>query len=88
MGKIEGDWLEEEQKLAILVSIEQASTTGIPQTRSCAMWMINRKRVVRWLGRRKQRHSLANGTPGPKAPAHRLLAPEGKKRGRCCIVDM
>ena len=31
------------------------------------MWMINRRRVVRWFGRRKQGQSLANGTPGPKA---------------------
>lgn len=83
MGKIEGDWLEEEQKLAILVSIEQASTTGISQTRTCAMWMINRRRVVRWLRRWKQRKSLANGTPGPQAPGHRLLPQE-----RTAVVRM
>jgi putative transposase len=83
VGKIEGDWLEEEQKLAILVSIEQASTTGISQTRTCAMWMINRRRVVRWLRRWKQRKSLANGTPGPQAPGHRLLPQE-----RTAVVSM
>ena len=83
MGKIEGDWLEEEQKLAILVSIEQARAKGISRTRSCAMWMINRRRVVRWFGRRKQCQSLANGTPGPKAPGHRLLPQE-----RTAVVDM
>jgi putative transposase len=83
VGKIDGGWLEEEQKRAILVTIEQASAKGIPQTRSCAMWMISRRRVVRWFGRRKQRQSLANGTPGPKAPGHRLLPQE-----RAAVVAM
>jgi transposase InsO family protein len=76
VGTIGGDWLEEEQKRAILESIEQASTMGISRTRSCAMWMINRRRVVRWFARRQQRGELANGKPGPKAPGHRLLPQE------------
>lgn len=83
MGKIEGGWLEEEQKLAIVVSIEQARANGISRSRSCAMWMINRRRVVRWFGRHKQGQSLANGRPGPKDCEHRLLPQE-----RAAVLQM
>jgi putative transposase len=83
VGKIEGCWLEEEQKLAILVTVEQARAKGISQSRSCAMWMINRRRVVRWMGRLKQRQSLANGEPGPRAADHRLLPQE-----RAAVLEM
>jgi putative transposase len=76
VGTIAGNWLAEEQKLTILESIEQASTMGISRTRSCAMWMINRRRVVRWFARRQQRAALVNGKPGPKEPGHRLLPQE------------
>lgn len=47
------------------------------------MWMINRRRVVRWVGRRTQRGGLANGKPGPRKASHRLLPQE-----RTAVVRM
>jgi len=76
VGKIEGAWLDEGQKSAILVTLEEARAKGVSRVRACAMWMINRRRVVRWSGRWKRGQSLDNGKPGPKGPIHRLLPEE------------
>ena len=56
--------------------IEHAKEKGISLTRACAMWRINRRRVVRW--RRKWTHggSLNSGKPGPTHPLHKLLPEE------------
>ncbi len=76
MGKIEGRWLGEEHKGEILLTIEEAKVQGISRSRSCALWMIERRRVVRWSGRLKRGQSLANGKPGPREAFHRLLPEE------------
>ena len=68
--------MEEERKSAILLSLEEARTKGVSRVRACAMWMINRRRVVRWSGIWKRCLSLDNGKPGPKDAAHRLLSEE------------
>src|SRR5512134_2955766 len=68
--------MDEEQKSAILVSMEEARAKGVSRIRACAMWMINRRRVVRWSGNWKRGQSLDNAKPGPKDPVHRLLPEE------------
>lgn len=76
MGPITGQWLEEEKKGTILVMIEHAKEKGISLTWACAMWIINRRRVVRWRRKRAQGRSLNNGKPGPTHPLHKLLPEE------------
>jgi len=83
VGKVEGAWLDEGQKGAILLTVEEAKAKGVPRIRACAMWMINRRRVVRWSGNQRRGQSLANGRPGPRDPAHRLLPEE-----RAAVVAM
>jgi len=69
VGKIEGLWMEEEQKSDILASMEEAGAKGVSRIRACAMWMIDRRRVVRWSGIWKRGGSLDNGKPGPRTCA-------------------
>jgi hypothetical protein len=57
--------MNEEQKTAILLTMEEARAKGITRVRTCAMWMIDRRRVLRWAGNRKRGQSLDNGKPGP-----------------------
>ena len=57
---------------------ERAKDTGISITRTCAVWKIERRRVVRWRRKEKDGHSLENGKPGPRYPSHTLL-PEEKR---------
>jgi putative transposase len=76
VGKIEGTWIEEEHKVAMLMSIEDAKVKGISKRRVCGMWMVGRRRVTRWYRPWRQGQSLVNGKPGPKAPVHRLLPEE------------
>ena len=76
MGKIERFWIEEEHKVAMLMTIEDAKVKGISKSRACSMWMVNRRRVSRWRRVWKQGKRLVNGKPGPKAPAHGLLPEE------------
>jgi len=78
VGEIGGRWLKEEQKLEILVIIDQAKEEGLSVTRSCILWRISRRRVVRWSAKKKNGQSLKNNKPGPTAPVHRLL-PEEKQ---------
>jgi putative transposase len=68
--------MDEEQKSAIVLSIEEARTKGVSRIDACAMWMIDRRRVVRWSGMRKRGQGLDNGKPGPKDPVHTLLSEE------------
>ena len=68
--------MDEEQKTAILLTMEEARAKGITRVRACALWMIDRRRVVRWSGNWKRGQSLDNGKPGPKDPVHRLLPEE------------
>jgi len=76
VGKIEGGWLQEEQKVSILLSIREAKANRICKSRICAMWRINRRRVVRWSRKWRQGLGLVNGKPGSSEPVHRLLPEE------------
>jgi len=78
VGEIKGQWLTEEQKLDILNTIEWGKGLGVSATRSCEMWRINRRRVVRWERERREGNSLRNRKPGALNPVHRLL-PEEKE---------
>jgi len=76
VGKIEGSWIEEEHKVAMLMTIEDAKAKGISKGHACGMWMVSRRRVSRWWRSWKQGKSLVNSKPGPKAPTHSLLPEE------------
>jgi hypothetical protein len=76
VGEITGCWLEEEQKIDILLLIESAKQQGFPMTRVCSLMMISRRRTVRWQRRWKEGEGLKNLTPGPKHPLHTLLPME------------
>ena len=76
LGKIEGAWLESEQKREIVASTVKGKETGIPVSLTCRMWGIHRRRVSRWRGRLKQGLPLENKKPGPREPLHRLLPVE------------
>jgi len=78
VGAIKATWLSREQKVDILSMTERAKDTGISITRTCAVWKIERRRVVRWRRKEKDGHSLENGKPGPRYPSHTLL-PEEKR---------
>ncbi len=70
MGEIKGQWLSEEQKLAILETIQWGKGFGVTETHSCTTWRINRRRVGRWRKALKSEVSLANKKPGPLHPLH------------------
>lgn len=76
MGAIKGAWLREEQKVAIVLSIEEAQEKRITIARACDMWRIDRRRVSRWATARNRGQGLGNGKPGPARPCHRLLEEE------------
>ena len=76
MGEIKGTWLSIEQKVDILSMTERAKNRGISITRVCALWMIERRRVVRWRRKKKEGQDLEDLKPGPKYPSHKLLAEE------------
>ena len=76
MGKIDGCWLETEQKVDIILSTEAAKSKGISITSTCRVWAINRRRVNRWREKRLRGQSLDNGKLGPENPVHRLLPEE------------
>ena len=56
--------------------IEHAREKGISMTRACALWRINRRRVVRWGRKWKDGTELHTVKPGPKIPLHSLLPEE------------
>ena len=76
MGEIKGTWLSLEQKVDILSMTEKAKNKGIAITRTCALWKIERRRVVRWRRKEKNGQSLENLKPGPRYPVHSLLPAE------------
>lgn len=76
MGPIAGQWIKEQTKLEILTVIKTSQQQGVSARRSCAILVIAQRRLVRWQQRTRQGLSLANLTPGPKAPLHRVLAEE------------
>ena len=73
---MKGRWLSQDQKLEILMINAQAQEKGFPATRTCEIWEIKRRRVVRWRTKMKDGHGLRNRKPGPKAPVHKLLPEE------------
>jgi putative transposase len=76
VGEISGLWLEEQLKAEILVMVERAKEQGVSITRTCALFMIGRRRVVRWRRARDTGKGLKNLKPGPTEPVHRLLPVE------------
>jgi len=76
VGEIKGQWLEQEQKVEILVMIECAKEKGVSMTRGCALLMISRRRIVRWRNKCNRGESLENLKPGPREPLHKLLPVE------------
>ncbi len=76
MGKIEGCSLEKEQKIKILMAIQKAKAMGIPKTKVCDMWRIERRRVYRWQEKQQHGRCLKNIKPGPTNSAHKLLPME------------
>ena len=76
VGQMKGRWLSQDQKLEILLINAQAQGKGFPATRTCEIWKINRRRVVRWHIKMKDGHGLQNRRPGPKMPIHKLLPEE------------
>lgn len=76
MGEIKSIWLSIEQKVEIISLIKDAKNRGTSITRSCVLWRINRRRVVRWRSKEKDGQGLENMKPGPRYPAHKLLPEE------------
>ena len=77
MGPIAGQWLNEQTKLEILTVIETSKQQGVSARRSCAHpGDCQHRRIVRWQQRARQGQSLANCTPGPNEPLHRVLPEE------------
>jgi putative transposase len=83
VGAITGTWVSLEQKVDILSMTEQAKEKGVSITRTCALWKIERRRVVHWRRKQKRRESLDNSKPGPRYPSHALLPEE-----KTAIVSM
>jgi len=73
---MKGHWLSQDQKIEILMINAEGKEKGLPVTRTCEFWEINRCRVVRWHTKMKNGHDLQNRKPGPKVPAHKLLPEE------------
>ena len=76
MGPIAGQWINAQTKLEILSVIETSQQQGVSARRSCLILAIEHRRVVRWQHRARHARSLANLTPGPKEPLHRVLPEE------------
>ena len=76
MGPIAKQWLQEQIKLEILMVIETSQQQGVSARRSCSILAIEHRRIVRWQERARQGQGLANLTPGPKEPLHRVLPEE------------
>ena len=76
VGPIAGQWIKEQTKLEILTVIETSQQQGVSARRSCSILVIAHRRIVRWQQQARQGQSLANLTPGPKAPLHRVLPEE------------
>jgi len=76
VGPIAKQWLQEQIKLEILMVIETSQQQGVSARRSCSILAIEHRRIVRWQERARQGQGLANLTPGPKEPLHRVLPEE------------
>jgi putative transposase len=76
VGPIARQWIKEQTKLEILAVIETSQQQGVSVRRSCVILVIDHRRIVRWQERARQGRGLANLTPGPKEPLHRVLPEE------------
>ena len=76
MGPIAKQWIKEQTKLEILAVIETSQQQGVSARRSCVILAIAHRRIVRWQHQARQGQSLANLTPGPQEPLHRVLPEE------------
>lgn len=76
MGPLAGQWIKEQTKLDILTLIKTSQQQGVSARRSCSILVIEQRRLVRWQQRVRQGRSLANLTPGPHEPLHRVLVEE------------
>ena len=76
MGAIANVWIDEPTKVAILTVIDSSGLQGVSARRCCVILNIAHRRVIRWQQQAREGRSLANLTPGPKAPLHRLLVAE------------
>jgi transposase InsO family protein len=76
VGPIAEQWLNEQTKVEILTVIETSQNQGVSARRSCSILAIEHRRIVRWQQRARQGQSLANLTPGPSEPLHRVLPEE------------
>jgi transposase InsO family protein len=76
VGAISGRRLNEYIKEDILVVIAQSQQAGVCARRSCALLMLNYRRLVRWQQRRRQGRGLRDAMPGPRHASHRLLDEE------------
>ncbi len=76
VGPIAGQWLNEQTKLAILIVIATSQDQGVSARRSCAILAISHRRIVRWQRQVRQGLGLADVTPGPQEPWHRVLPEE------------
>lgn len=76
MGPIAKRWLQEQIKLEILAVIQTSRQQGVSVRRSCVILAIEHRRIIRWQHRARQGQGLANRTPGPQDPLHRMLPEE------------
>ena len=76
MGPIARQWINEPTKREMLTVIQTSQQQGVSARRSCAILVIQPRRIVRWQQRVRQGQSLANLTPGSPAPWHRVLPEE------------
>jgi putative transposase len=76
VGPITGLWLKAQTKLEILTVIETSQQQGVSARRTCSLLAINHRRVLRWQQQARLGQGLANLSPGPKEPWHRVLPEE------------
>jgi putative transposase len=76
VGPIARQWIQEQTKLEILEVLKTSRQQGVSVRRSCVILVIDHRRIVRWQQRARQGQGLANLTPGPQDPLHRMLPEE------------
>jgi putative transposase len=76
VGSIARHWLKEQIKVEILAVIKTSQQQGVSVRRSCVILAIEQRRIMRWQHRARQGQGLANRTPGPQDPLHRMLPEE------------
>ena len=76
MGPIAKQRIKEQTKLEILTVIETSQQQGVSARRSCLILAIEHRRIIRWQHRARQGEGLADLTPGPREPLHRMLPQE------------